>query len=75
MEHLTKNEQLYNQAYLRQFSAVPHKRHGNERAWSVTGEALHLGQIVTLHAMCGKLTAIKAAIKQDAAEYAHTDEI
>jgi len=49
---MTKNEKLYDRAYLRQFVATAHQRFGNERAWGVTGEALHLGQIVTLHAMC-----------------------
>ena len=33
------------------YEAVPHARFGNERAWSVTGDTLHLGQIVQLHAM------------------------
>lgn len=50
------------------YTAVPHQRFGNERAWSVQGEALHLGQIVTLHAMCGALAAVKKAIKQDEVE-------
>ena len=50
------------------YTAVPHERFGNERAWSVTGGDLALGQIVHLHAMCGKTAAIFKAIKQDEAE-------
>jgi hypothetical protein len=54
----------------REYSAVPHERFGNERAWSVTGGTLALGQIVHLHAMCGKAAAIKKAIAQDKIEQA-----
>ena len=53
---------------LAQFTAVPHARHGNTRAWSVTGASLHLGQTVILHAMHSAKSAIKKAIAQDAAE-------
>lgn len=51
-------------------TATPHQRFGNERAWSVFGEGMHKGQIVTLHAMCSKLAAIKKAIAQDEREHA-----
>lgn len=56
---------------LRTHVAVPHRRFGNERAWSVTnapGGVLRLGQIVHVHAMCGVLTVIKKAIAADKAE-------
>ncbi len=47
------------------YVAVPHERFGNERAWSVTGSSLALGQIVHMHAMCSAVSAIKKAIAQD----------
>jgi hypothetical protein len=55
---------------LAHFRVVRHKRHGNEQAASVYGEALHLSQIVTLHPMNGDAAFIKKAIAQDAAEVA-----
>ena len=50
------------------FSVVCHQRFGNEQAASVTGGTLKLGQIVTLHPMCGDARYISKAIAQDAAE-------
>ena len=61
---MTKRDRLL----LQHYSAVPHQRFGNERAWSVTGGDLILGQVVHMHAMCGKTAAILKAIKQDDAE-------
>lgn len=55
---------------LKTHTATPHKRFGNERCWSVTGPGMHKGQLVTLHAMCSALAAIKKAIKADAEEHA-----
>jgi hypothetical protein len=55
---------------LKNFTAVQHARHGNTCAWSVTGHksGYSVTQTVYVHAMCNALAAIKAAIKQDAAE-------
>jgi len=53
---------------LQRYTAVPHARAGNERAWSVTSPDMYRGQIVHVHAMSGAITAIRKAIAQDAAE-------
>lgn len=55
---------------LKTHTAVRHQRFGNEVAWSVRGGTMRRGQIVTTHAMCSEVTAIKKAIKQDDAEHA-----
>ncbi len=59
-----------NKQFFTSFSAVPHQRFGNERAWSVTRGTLKRGQIVHTHAMSSSRTAILKAIAQDQAEEA-----
>jgi hypothetical protein len=55
-------------ALLAAHTVVRHQRFGNEQAASVTGGTLKLGQIVTLHPMCGDAAYINKAIAQDKAE-------
>lgn len=54
-----------NRELIKTHTAVRHQRFGNEVAWSVRGGTMKRGQIVHTHAMCGEITAIKKAIRQD----------
>jgi len=59
-----------NKTLINSHRIVPHKRFGNEQAFSVTGGTLKRGQIVHGHPMHGKRTIILMAIAQDDAEQA-----
>lgn len=56
---------------LKMYTATPHPRFGNERAWSVIERqqnAYRHGGVVHMHALCGKLAAIKKFIRTNQLE-------